>query len=556
MKLKNLLPVLLFIGIMPLRILAGEYFDQDTLDFGEVTAGSTSTMKIGLTNPEQNVPMEIIEDIGVWKYDGVEIVLPQDKNIPPGSSKQIEIKFTPKQNMAYKTKVFITCRQGKSFFTVPLVVSASAKLTNKSYSFTYDLERSGLLESLFDFMKGQTVLSYSDAREAMYANVDNIDGVVECIYTASKFETQHRPVDDSYFNTEHVWPQSKGAGNAPEKTDIHHIYPTLTIANSKRASYPFDFIKGSPTWQQGGSKLGSDGEGHTVFEVRDEKKGDIARSMLYFAARYGNESNVEIEYIFPQEDLLKEWSRLDPPDDYEKQRNDRIEQAQNNRNPFIDVPALMERISFQPQVEQGNLIVINDSLVFDLTNTNESDEASVYVYNSGNTIINIFGVSINPQNNEYFSAELIDKSAAPGEYAEIRITAHPGDYIQTIASMNIITDGINQPAGLMLKAYNSPVSVREKPFLSKVSLHQNIPNPVESLSEIKFTVPKKMQKNCNLKFFNLLGEEIADLTRAVMWNGNEGSCIVNVGDLKPAGNVFYYRLNVEGYSITNMMIVD
>ncbi|CAM5631103.1 Ribonuclease OS=Streptomyces cyaneofuscatus OX=66883 GN=G3I52_01445 PE=4 SV=1 [Streptomyces cyaneofuscatus] len=37
--------------------------------------------------------------------------------------------------------------------------------------------------------------------------------------------------------------------------------------------------------------------------------------------------------------VLKQWSQEDPPDAFEKRRNDVIfEQFQHNRNPFIDHP--------------------------------------------------------------------------------------------------------------------------------------------------------------------------------------------------------------------------
>jgi endonuclease I len=46
------------------------------------------------------------------------------------------------------------------------------------------------------------------------------------------------------------------------------------------------------------------------------------------------------------ERVLKEWNRLDPPDDQERSRNDRIYKLQHNRNPFIDHPEFIDRIEF------------------------------------------------------------------------------------------------------------------------------------------------------------------------------------------------------------------
>ncbi|MCD8203649.1 MAG: endonuclease, partial [Coprobacillus sp.] len=41
---------------------------------------------------------------------------------------------------------------------------------------------------------------------------------------------------------------------------------------------------------------------------------------------------------------LIEWNTEDPVDDFEKQRNNRIEEYQGNRNPFIDHPEYASKI--------------------------------------------------------------------------------------------------------------------------------------------------------------------------------------------------------------------
>ncbi|MBX2850648.1 MAG: endonuclease [Phycisphaeraceae bacterium] len=38
------------------------------------------------------------------------------------------------------------------------------------------------------------------------------------------------------------------------------------------------------------------------------------------------------------------WHAQDPPDDWERGRNDRVEAVQGNRNPFIDRPEFAERV--------------------------------------------------------------------------------------------------------------------------------------------------------------------------------------------------------------------
>jgi deoxyribonuclease I len=76
-----------------------------------------------------------------------------------------------------------------------------------------------------------------------------------------------------------------------------------------------------------------------VFEVRPLRRGDIARAIFYFAVRY--QQTVAPE----QEAALRSWHDADPPDATEQARNDAIAGLQKNRNPFIDRPDFVARIT-------------------------------------------------------------------------------------------------------------------------------------------------------------------------------------------------------------------
>jgi endonuclease I len=45
------------------------------------------------------------------------------------------------------------------------------------------------------------------------------------------------------------------------------------------------------------------------------------------------------------EEVLRIWNRQDLPDHKETHRNDAIEQIQLTRNPFVDCPELIDRIT-------------------------------------------------------------------------------------------------------------------------------------------------------------------------------------------------------------------
>ena len=97
--------------------------------------------------------------------------------------------------------------------------------------------------------------------------------------------------------------------------------------NSRRGNHPFTEGKGEAkligsTWYPG-----------------DEWKGDVARMVLYLNLRYNEELNSDIS-TGGLEMLLK-WNDEDPVSDLERQRNNVIQAAQGNRNPFIDFPQLV-----------------------------------------------------------------------------------------------------------------------------------------------------------------------------------------------------------------------
>lgn len=180
-----------------------------------------------------------------------------------------------------------------------------------------------------------TYLEYRPAREHMFSSIDNRGGWVEGVYTGMMLETMSIP-DHTIMNCEHTWPKSRLSGDAT--TDLHHLFPTSSYANSKRSNFRFGNVINS-TWQQGGSKLGHDVDGNIVFEVRTSNRGDTARAMFYIAVMYAYEIPAN------EEATLRAWSEEDPVDATEQARNTAIEAVQGNRNPFVDDPTLVGQIA-------------------------------------------------------------------------------------------------------------------------------------------------------------------------------------------------------------------
>lgn len=205
--------------------------------------------------------------------------------------------------------------------------------------------------------------SYAAAGEAIFFTIDNVivDGA-RGVYSAysdvfvpgswasgSQYREQGDQDGDGYtgytMNLEHLWPQSYFQRRSPMKSDVHHLLPTFMRANEERGRLPFGIVADGAVLYQtsAGAKKSRD-----TFEPPDSVKGQVARSMFYFYARYHDRQ------ILPRAEhdgfwnegiaILMGWHRTFPVDAWELERNDRVERFQGNRNPFVDDPTLVDRV--------------------------------------------------------------------------------------------------------------------------------------------------------------------------------------------------------------------
>lgn len=193
-----------------------------------------------------------------------------------------------------------------------------------------------LLDALRAEISGHRGVGYKRARQLLLGGMDMHEGEVQCIYTGLTRSA-------ATLNIEHSWPQSLGAGTEPMRSDLHHLFVSTDSANSRRGNYPFGDTECDTThtckWSLASSSLGDDAAGERVFEVRPARRGDIARAQFYFATRYAK------RIADVTEETLRAWHAGDPVDADESAKNDAVENVQLNRNPFIDEPDLVDRIS-------------------------------------------------------------------------------------------------------------------------------------------------------------------------------------------------------------------
>ena len=168
----------------------------------------------------------------------------------------------------------------------------------------------------------------------------------------SQYENGNGTQSNSW-NREHVWPKSHGFPDDSDNayTDVHNLKPCDRSVNSSRGTKDFD---------NGGSQHSEASDCLTdsdSWEPADYIKGDIARILFYMVVRYDpgidHDNNVFdlelVDYTTPNNNdpilgklsSLLEWHVNDPVDDFEINRNDVIFGFQENRNPFIDHPNLV-----------------------------------------------------------------------------------------------------------------------------------------------------------------------------------------------------------------------
>ncbi|NOY91350.1 MAG: hypothetical protein GXP55_09075 [Deltaproteobacteria bacterium] len=232
--------------------------------------------------------------------------------------------------------------------------------TGPDYSDLDGLSDADLLAALYARTQGQTVYGYhgvNSARTLLFGSVDVRDGLVASLYTGRTIEAPGESILAYMrgFNTEHSWPQAQFDRLDPMVSDLHHIFAVDTRSNSDRSSYNYGFNTSS---SNPSSRLGLNvtGTGRKVYQVRPERRGDVARAHFYMVARYALDDSLGVTFDDDgrpadgsiqddEEAVLRQWNDEDPVDAWEMERNDRVEAFQGNRNPFIDRPDLVARIS-------------------------------------------------------------------------------------------------------------------------------------------------------------------------------------------------------------------
>ncbi len=228
-----------------------------------------------------------------------------------------------------------------------------ANMITQGYYDGVDPNNPSFLGDLFNVVNPHTQQFYDNYDEIMVAqflakDTTNGERFVEGAYSGFLYKYQP-PFNFAVMSREHTYSFSWMPHSDEEAVSYSDYHNLLLVhqngANAPRSNYPLGrVVTATSTFLQG--KLGTDQGGNIVYEPRDEFKGDAARAQMYMAVAYNGmdgenwalPDNISNRGYGVDQNLLKEWNRIDPPSNFEISRNDFIDSLQGNRNPFVDNP--------------------------------------------------------------------------------------------------------------------------------------------------------------------------------------------------------------------------
>jgi endonuclease I len=293
-----------------------------------------------------------------------------------------------------RTLLFILC----CFFA--LAITAKTVTPAASLPAYYEDIQGKSGKSLFDAVQkvtkeGYTSLGYDGLWGAFKTTDKKSNGKVwdmysDCSWTFGSDQCGSYSSECDCYNREHSIPKSWfGGSTSGPGCDIFHLVPTDGKVNGMRSNYAFGEVS-SASYTYDGAKKGSAKSitiiggntiagntgttiscSGTVFEPRDEYKGDFARGYMGSLLKWAGDQSFTTgdgSKIFTTSfstgsfgltkygvALLMKWHRQDPVSQKEVDRNNGIQQTQGNRNPFIDYPYLAEFIWGEKAGESINL---------------------------------------------------------------------------------------------------------------------------------------------------------------------------------------------------------
>jgi len=135
---------------------------------------------------------------------------------------------------------------------------------------------------------------------------------------------------------------------AKMEADLHNLVPAIGEINGDRSNFTFEHIDGEER-VYGACDFEINFKDRVV-EPRQSIQGDIARIYFYMSETYNVPLTQKLQRMF------KTWSKLDPVNEKEFERNSKIFRIQGNSNPFVDAKQTIKN-----EVTRGDFSVTSTS---------------------------------------------------------------------------------------------------------------------------------------------------------------------------------------------------
>lgn len=219
------------------------------------------------------------------------------------------------------------------------------------YNGTENLTGEELKKALHDIIDDHVDYTYSRAKYIINesdADPANPASVILFYLQESRDANSYGTGGDD-INREHVWAKSHGnfSGLRPIDGDAHNLRPADASVNQDRGNKDFDDVQLSGFQHEEALECWYNDD---AWEPGPATKGQVARILFYMATRYeGDEDHgIDLEVVdrvdtYPNPEhgklsTLIKWHNQYPPSDFERRRNEKLFQIQQNRNPFVDHP--------------------------------------------------------------------------------------------------------------------------------------------------------------------------------------------------------------------------
>ena len=364
------------------------------LNFGTITSNSIQASFSGGTADKYLIVQSTSASLGGSPLDGV--TYSTGNSIGSGEVIQYNNNTTINslgltENTTYYYFLFASndnCSGGPDYLAVNPLSGSATTLQNGNSNYYASIGSEtceNLKTALFNLIDGHTSVSYGSLWTHYQTTDDHLNDAGNEVIVWDMYSDNPSGAENEFtfvseqcgtyqsegdcYNREHTFPKSwwGGTTSPPQYTDIFTVVPADGWINGIRSNNPYGEVQSGTETQitANGCRLGSSstnipGYSGSVFEPRDDYKGDLARGYFYMATRYQNviatwensttESSVVLDgtsyTVFEpwMVNLLTVWHNNDPVDQKEIDRNEAIYAIQGNRNPYIDHPEYVAAI--------------------------------------------------------------------------------------------------------------------------------------------------------------------------------------------------------------------